>query len=89
MELDAEALPSTKRELEQFAFNLCLFLELNGEEAVVQDLVRYKDLMKGVGQALRESSSRRAAWLESWIAGDVSIVGDSRYMGRRSDIFQS
>ena len=85
---DAGVLPRTKKELELFAFALILFLELNGEEREAVDLVRYKELLIGVGQGLKKSGSAKTNWLKSWLAGDVWIVADPRYVGKRSDIFQ-
>ena len=87
--LKAGALPLATEDLDLFAFSLVLFLELNGDESQTEDLAHYRDLVTDVGRALRECGSSKSSWLRSWIAGDISIVGDSRYVGRRSDIFRS
>ena len=86
--VDAADLPLSKNDLELFAFALILFLELNGDESGVQDLARYRELVVGVGRAMQECGSSNTSWLRSWMAGDIRIVGDPRYIGRRSDMFQ-
>ncbi len=73
--------------LEVFAISFALFLEMNGEDSRPDDLRYYKRILDDLVEVLGEVNPSRAAWLEKWIAGGVSIVSDLRQARRRGELF--
>lgn len=84
---EPKGLPAAQDVLELFAFSLALFLELNGEDANSKQLKRYGEVMESVVRSLVEGCSSKGLWFKGWMAGDRSILVDSRFLGWRGDIF--